>query len=56
MTQIQQNIPLRQYNTLGIDTVARYFAAFTSVNELGELIENNPLYVKKLPKDLPEVE
>lgn len=42
MTQIQQNIPLRQYNTLGIDTMARYFAAFTSVAELGELIENNP--------------
>jgi UDP-N-acetylmuramate dehydrogenase len=42
MTQIQQNIPLRQYNTLGIDTVARYFAAFNSVNELGDLIENNP--------------
>ncbi|MBO9204491.1 MULTISPECIES: UDP-N-acetylmuramate dehydrogenase [Niastella] len=42
MTQIQQNIPLRQYNTLGIDTLARYFAAFVSVNELGELIENNP--------------
>ncbi|AEV99255.1 UDP-N-acetylenolpyruvoylglucosamine reductase [Niastella koreensis] len=42
MTQIQQNIPLRQYNTLGIDIVARFFAAFTSVDELGELIENNP--------------
>jgi UDP-N-acetylmuramate dehydrogenase len=42
MTQIQQNIPLRQYNTLGIDMLARYFAAFTSVDELGELIENNP--------------
>jgi UDP-N-acetylmuramate dehydrogenase len=42
MTQIQQNIPLRQYNTLGIDAMARYFAAFTSVAELGELIENNP--------------
>ena len=43
MTQIQQNIPLRQYNTLGIDTIARYFAAFTSVNELGDLIEKNPI-------------
>ncbi|MFL5744485.1 MAG: UDP-N-acetylmuramate dehydrogenase [Niastella sp.] len=42
MTQIQQNIPLRQYNTLGIDLLARYFAAFTSVEELSELIENNP--------------
>lgn len=43
MTQIQQNIPLRQYNTLGIDAMARYFAAFTSVDELGELIEKNPI-------------
>ena len=43
MTQIQQNIPLRQYNTLGIDAIARYFASFTSVDELGELIENNPI-------------
>jgi UDP-N-acetylmuramate dehydrogenase len=42
MTQIQQNIPLRQYNTLGIDAMARYFAAFTSADELGELIESNP--------------
>jgi UDP-N-acetylmuramate dehydrogenase len=43
MTQIQQNIPLRQYNTLGIDAIARHFAAFSSVDELSELIENNPI-------------
>jgi UDP-N-acetylmuramate dehydrogenase len=43
MTQIQQNIPLRQYNTLGIDAIARYFAAFTSVDELNTLIEENPM-------------
>ncbi|WP_207513836.1 UDP-N-acetylmuramate dehydrogenase [Longitalea luteola] len=43
MTQIQQNIPLRQYNTLGIDAIARYFAHFTTIDELGELIENNPI-------------
>lgn len=43
MTQIQQNIPLRQYNTLGIDAMARYFASFSSVDELGELIEKNPI-------------
>jgi UDP-N-acetylmuramate dehydrogenase len=42
MTQIQQNIPLRQYNTLGIDVIARHFAAFTSIEELSELIEKNP--------------
>jgi UDP-N-acetylmuramate dehydrogenase len=43
MMQIQQNIPLRQYNTLGIDAIARHFAAFSSVDELSELIENNPI-------------
>lgn len=43
MTQIQQNIPLRQYNTLGIDAMARQFAAFTSIDELKKLIENNPI-------------
>jgi len=43
MTQIQQNIPLRQYNTLGIDAIARHFAAFSSVDELGELTEKSPI-------------
>jgi UDP-N-acetylmuramate dehydrogenase len=43
MTQIQQNIPLRQYNTLGIDAIARQFAAFNSVDELIKLIEINPI-------------
>jgi UDP-N-acetylmuramate dehydrogenase len=43
MTQIQQNIPLRQYNTLGIDAIAKLFATFISVDELKELIENNPI-------------
>ena len=43
MTQIQQNIPLRQYNTLGIDAIAKLFASFTSTEELKELIENNPI-------------
>lgn len=43
MTQIQQNIPLRQYNTLGIDAIAKLFASFTSTEDLKELIENNPI-------------
>jgi UDP-N-acetylmuramate dehydrogenase len=43
MMQIQQNIPLRQYNTLGIDAIARHFAAFSSVDELSELTEKNPI-------------
>lgn len=41
--QIQQNIPLRQYNTLGIDVLARWFSGFTSVDELGNILENNPM-------------
>jgi UDP-N-acetylmuramate dehydrogenase len=43
MTQIQQNIPLRQYNTLGIDALAKLFASFTSTEDLKILIENNPI-------------
>ena len=43
MTQIQQNIPLRQYNTLGIDAIAKLFATFNSIEELKILIENNPI-------------
>lgn len=34
--QIQQNISLRQYNSLGIDAIAAYFAAFSSAGDLGE--------------------
>ena len=33
----QQNISLRQYNSFGIDVKAKYFAAFSSVDELKEL-------------------
>jgi UDP-N-acetylmuramate dehydrogenase len=40
--QIQQNIPLRQYNTLGIDVLARYFAIFDSVEQLGDTLNENP--------------
>src|SRR4051794_28245025 len=37
--QIQENIPLRQYNTFQIESIARYFAAITSVDEI-ETIRN----------------
>jgi UDP-N-acetylmuramate dehydrogenase len=40
--QIQQNIPLRQYNTLGIDVLARFFAIFDSVDQLGNILNENP--------------
>jgi UDP-N-acetylmuramate dehydrogenase len=36
--QIQENISLRQYNTFGIEAMARYFAVFTSKEELREAI------------------
>ncbi|MEO5782889.1 MAG: UDP-N-acetylmuramate dehydrogenase [Ginsengibacter sp.] len=32
--QVQQSYPLKSYNTFSIDTYAKYFAAFTSVDEL----------------------
>lgn len=32
--QIQENISLKPYNTFGIDTIARYFTTFSSVDEL----------------------
>lgn len=37
-TQIQQNIALQPYNTFGINANARYFAAFTTIDELKETL------------------
>lgn len=39
MKSIEENIELRPYNTFGIDVMARYFASFGTVEELGELLE-----------------
>ncbi len=36
--QVQENFPLRKYNTFGIDARAARFAAFQNVDELAELI------------------
>jgi UDP-N-acetylmuramate dehydrogenase len=36
---IQENISLKPYNTMSIDARAQYFAAFTSAEELGELLQ-----------------
>jgi UDP-N-acetylmuramate dehydrogenase len=36
--QIQENISLRTYNTFAIDAIARYFATFSSDDELSELL------------------
>jgi UDP-N-acetylmuramate dehydrogenase len=38
--QIQENIPLRQYNTFRIESTARYFASITSVDELAQINTN----------------
>jgi len=35
--QIQENFPLKSYNTFGIDAKARYFSSFKSLDELAEL-------------------
>jgi len=47
---IQENISLKSFNTFGLDTVARYFASFTTTDELATLIsskiaQNNELLV-----------
>ena len=39
--QVQQNFPLKKYNTFGIDAYAKYFAAFNSVDELQNTIEDH---------------
>lgn len=38
---IQQNISLKKYNTFGIETTAKYFATFSSLNELKEALSFN---------------
>ncbi|NII29516.1 UDP-N-acetylmuramate dehydrogenase [Pseudoflavitalea sp. X16] len=40
--QIQQNISLLPYNTMGIDVKARHFAPFTDTDELSQLLEVQP--------------
>lgn len=42
MMQIQENISLKPYNTFGIHAKARYFAKFTSSDELDELFHFAP--------------
>ena len=51
--QIQENISLRPYNTFGIDANARYFARFSGVEELEELLEFAGAQGKKTTAPLP---
>ena len=37
--QVQQNYPLKKYNTFRIDAIAKYFATFSSDEDLNHLIE-----------------
>ncbi len=39
--QVQQNFPLKKYNTFGIGAIAKYFASFSSYKDLNHLIETN---------------
>ena len=38
--KIQQNVSLKQYNTFGIDVVAKYFSIFNNVDELAEILND----------------
>jgi len=40
--QIQENVSLKSYNTFGINVSAKYFACFTSVDELTALLNYKP--------------
>ena len=39
----QENFSLKKYNTFGIDAKAKYFAGFTTIQELEECLEHNSL-------------
>lgn len=43
MVPIAQHVPLRSYNTFGIDVQARYFASCQSVEEVGDVLANPAL-------------
>jgi UDP-N-acetylmuramate dehydrogenase len=40
---LQQNISLRPFNTFGINATAKYFATFSTIDELSELLEGKQL-------------
>jgi len=39
MPALEEHVSLRPYNTFGFDVTARYFARFTSADELRELLQ-----------------
>ena len=40
--QVHENISLKQYNTFGIETRAKYFAGFSTTEELSALLDHSP--------------
>ncbi len=47
--QIQENISLKPYNTFNIDSTAKYFATFSSLDELDELVSFSSRTSRPLP-------
>ena len=45
--QVHQNYQLREFNTFGIEAIAKYFATFSSSEQLGEILAS-----KKIPLSL----
>ena len=50
MSNILNNYPLKNYNTFGVTAKAKYFASFSSENQLAELLKDNicktePLFI-----------
>jgi UDP-N-acetylmuramate dehydrogenase len=41
--QLQENVSLRTYNTFGINVLAKYFASFSTIDELSELLATSNL-------------
>lgn len=46
---IKENVSLRPYNTFGIESIARYFTAFQSLDELNDLL-HDPLILQQKQK------
>ena len=50
---IQENFSLKNHNTFGVDVSAKYFAEVHSVEELIEVLKQNPtLSVEELVKQI----
>lgn len=45
--QVQENITLKKYNSFGIDTLARYFASFSTMEQFELLLEQD--HLSRLP-------